>query len=88
MKKPNCPYKYLFGKPNEGLHAYRFMNVAIIDVLMTVIVAFILSNLFAISFWKVLGSLFILGIVLHRLFCVPTTVDKLLFPHAYLNRTI
>ena len=82
MNKSNCPYKYLFGKPNEGLHAYRFMNIAIVDVLMTVIMAFILSNLFTISFWKVLGSLFIMGIILHRLFCVRTTVDKLLFPYA------
>jgi len=82
MNKSNCPYKYLFGKPNEGLHAYRFMNIAIVDVLMTVIVAFILSNLFTISFWKVLVGLFILGIIIHRLFCVQTTVDILLFPHA------
>ena len=88
MNKSNCPYKYLFGKPNEGLHAYRFMNIAIVDVLMTVIVAFILSSLFAVSFWKVLGSLLILGIILHRAFCVRTTVDKILFPHAEVNRTI
>jgi hypothetical protein len=26
--------------------------------------------------------LFILGIIFHRLFCVRTTVDKLLFPNA------
>ena len=82
MQKNNCPYKDSFGKPTEGLHAYRFMNIAVVDVLMTVIVSFILSNVFATSFWKVLGSLFILGIVLHRLSCVRTTVDKLLFPHA------
>ena len=27
-------------------------------------------------------TLFILGIILHRLFCVRTTIDKLLFPNA------
>ena len=74
-----CPYKNILGKPNEGVHSYRFANIAIVDVIMTIIVALIISVVFAISFWKVLGVSFILGIVLHRFFCVRTTVDKLLF---------
>ena len=77
----DCPYKNILGKPNEGIHSYRFANVAIIDVIMTIIAAFIISAVFAISFWKVLAVSFLLGIVLHRLFCVRTTVDKLLFPN-------
>lgn len=74
-----CPYKYMLGKPYEGVHSYRFANLAIVDVIMTIIAAFIISAVFAISFWKVLGVSFILGIVLHRFFCVRTTIDKLLF---------
>ena len=74
-----CPYKNILGKPNEGVHSYRFANIAIVDVIMTIIAAFIISAVFAISFWKVLGVSFLLGIVLHRFFCVRTTVDKLLF---------
>jgi len=79
MQGSGCPYKNILGKPNEGVHSYRFANVAIVDVIMTIIVAFIISVVFAIPFWKVLGVSFILGIVLHRFFCVRTTVDKLLF---------
>jgi hypothetical protein len=74
-----CPYKNILGKPLSGVHSYRFANVAIVDVIMTIIAAFIISAVFAISFWKVLGVSFIIGIVLHRFFCVRTTVDKLLF---------
>ena len=74
-----CPYKNILGKLGEGVHSYRFANVAIVDVIMTIIAAFIISAVFAISFWKVLGVSFIIGIVLHRFFCVRTTVDKLLF---------
>jgi hypothetical protein len=77
--RSGCPYKNILGKPNEGVHSYRFANIAIVDVIMTIIAAFIISVVFAISFWKVLGVSFILGIVLHRFFCVRTTVDKLLF---------
>ena len=79
MQGSGCPYKNILGKPQGGVHSYRFANVAIVDVIMTIIVAFIISAVFAIPFWKVLGVSFILGIVLHRLFCVRTTVDKLLF---------
>ncbi len=79
MQGGGCPYKNMLGKPQNGVHSYRFANIAIVDVTMTIIVAFIISAVFAISFWKVLGVSFLLGIVLHRFFCVRTTVDKLLF---------
>jgi hypothetical protein len=82
VSQPNCPYKNLFGNPNEGLHAYRFANIAIVDVIFTIMLAYILSGIFAISFWKILGSLFFLGIVMHRQLCVRTTIDKWLFPDA------
>jgi len=74
-----CKYKNIFGKPNTGLHHYRIANIAIIDVLATILTAFIISYFSNISFWKTLIILFISGIILHRLFCVRTTIDKLLF---------
>jgi hypothetical protein len=75
-----CQYKDMFGKPGEGVHSYRIANIAIVDVLLTIIGAYII-NLFIpyFSFTYILVLLFILGIVLHRLFCVRTTVDKILF---------
>jgi hypothetical protein len=74
-----CQYKDVLGKPNEGVHSYRVANIAIIDVIMTILGALFISYTFLVSFWKTLGSLFVSGIVLHRLFCVRTTIDKLLF---------
>jgi hypothetical protein len=79
MSSPLCPFSNVFGKPEEGVHSYRIMNVAVVDTLLTVLVAFIISRK---HFWKVLVALFFAGILLHRLFCVRTTIDKLLFPHA------
>lgn len=75
-----CRYKDIFGRPREGAHAYRIYNIAIVDVAATIIVAFIISRAFALSFWKSLVGLFLIGIISHRAFCVRTTVDKWVFP--------
>lgn len=74
----SCPYKNFFGEPGEGVHAYRFFGIAVVDALLTILVAWMVSFYFNLVFWKVLLGLFIAGIVLHRLFCVRTTIDKLL----------
>jgi hypothetical protein len=73
-----CKYANVFGEPNTGLHAYRVANVAVVDVLLTVVAAAFLS-IFTKSFGWTLVGLFVLGIVMHRIFCVRTTVDRLLF---------
>ena len=74
-----CQYKDLFGRPREGAHAYRLFDVAIVDVVATIVVAFIIARVFGFVFWKSLVTLFLLGIISHRVFCVETTVDKLIF---------
>ena len=78
-----CKYKDALGKPKEGLHKYRIFNIAIVDVLLTIIGAYIFYLFHPkFNFFIILLCLFILGIILHRIFCVRTTVDKLLFPKA------
>jgi hypothetical protein len=74
-----CKYKNALGEPGKGIHSYRLFGVAIADVIMTIIAAFLISYFFKFSFIKTLLVLFLTGIVLHRLFCVRTTIDKLLF---------
>ncbi len=74
----SCPYKDMFGKPGEGAHAYRLFDIAIVDVILTLILAIIISLKVG-SFAVNASALFLTSIVLHRIFCVRTTVDKLLF---------
>lgn len=74
-----CQYKDIFGQPNKGVHSYKLFGIAIIDLLLTIIVAFCIAKFFNISFPLTFFILFITGIILHRLFCVRTTIDKLLF---------
>ena len=79
MNNSLCKYKNIFGEPNKGLHAYRIFDIAIIDVLATILVAMILAYYTKYSFVGILILLFLLGIVMHRVFCVKTTIDKWLF---------
>jgi len=74
-----CKYKNILGQPNKGIHKYRIFNMAVMDILFTIIGAYIISIGFKLIFWRVLLFLFILGIFLHRIFCARTTIDKLLF---------
>jgi len=74
-----CKYKNILGVPGQGPHSYRIFNIAIVDVILTIILAYIISYIYKISFVKTSIILFILGILLHRVFCVRTTIDKLLF---------
>lgn len=73
-----CQYKDYFGIPNKGYHQH-FMGIAYLDVIMTIIAAEIIAYILDTSFILVLIALFLTGIILHRLFCVRTTVDKYLF---------
>ena len=77
-----CKYKDLFGKPGEGIHSLRIFDIGVIDVLVTIASAYLISLFFGIRFLYVLPAFFLLGIYVHRLFCVRTKVDRLLFPNA------
>lgn len=79
MKNPLCPYRDILGKSGEGIHSYRIFDLAIMDILMTIIGAYLFSVITRYPFSYSLIGLFILGIILHRLFCVRTTIDKWLF---------
>ena len=75
-----CKYKNILGKPNEGVHSYRIFGIAIVDTLLTVCIAIIIKLLSPkYNFFLILLILFITGIIMHRLFCVETTVGKLIF---------
>jgi hypothetical protein len=76
-----CKYKNALGVPNEGAHSYRILDFAVVDITMTILLALAISYFSKISFLYTSIFLFGLGIILHRLFCVRTTIDKLLFPN-------
>ena len=73
-----CKYKNALGVPGQGAHFHIF-GIAIADVVITILGGSLLAYLFKWSYFWTILILFILGIVLHRIFCVRTTIDKALF---------
>lgn len=77
---PLCKYSNMFGAPQTGLHSIRLFGVAIVDVIFVFVAAYVLAIAHpAISYNVYLISLFVMGIIAHRLFCVRTTIDQVLF---------
>lgn len=76
-----CKYKNALGIPGKGLHSYRIFNIAIVDVLLTFLGARLIQMFIMPEnrYITVLTVLFLIGIILHRMFCVRTTIDKLIF---------
>jgi len=75
-----CKYKNIIGEPRTGLHQYRLFDISVFDVGVTVFAGLLFSEIFKWNVWYTLGGLFLIGIIIHRMFCVRTTVDKVLFP--------
>jgi hypothetical protein len=74
-----CPYKDALGIPGEKFHTH-FMGVAIGDVIATILLCEAIVFFFKTDRMITFLSVFLTGIVLHRIFCVRTTLDKFLFP--------
>ena len=74
-----CSYKNALGFPGKGFHIHLF-GIAIFDVLATVLLAIGLWYLLKdkVSFWLILVALMILAIFVHWIFCVDTTINRLL----------
>ena len=70
-----CQYKDMFGEPDTGVHSYRLFNIAIVDLLLTIVAAYLLSRYFNKGFIYVLVLLLALGVLAHWLFCVDTAFN-------------
>ena len=74
-----CQYSNALGEPGKGFHAPRVAGFAVLDVLGTIILAWVMQHCTKWSWPTSLVAMFSLGVLCHRLFCVPTTLDRLLF---------
>lgn len=74
-----CRFRHALGAPRAGFHSVRVLDVAVLDVVGTVLVAVPLARALGARLPVVIAALFLAGIALHRLFCVDTTLDRLLF---------
>jgi hypothetical protein len=81
MKNPLCQYKDLFGTPGTtaGLRKYRLFGIALLDVSVTLACAILFAWTFRLPYLQTIVAIFILGVFVHRIFCVRTAIDKMLF---------
>jgi len=73
-----CQYKNIFGEPRKGVHSIRLFDFAIVDIILTIFVALFIAYIFKTSFLFTLLFLFIVGELLHILFCVETKFVNML----------
>jgi hypothetical protein len=74
-----CKYRHIFGREGEGVHSIRLFDVAVVDVVATLIAGALLGRRSLKMFLAITLGLFLLGVIAHRLFCVNTTVNKAIF---------
>ena len=74
-----CKYKDIFGKVGEGAHSLRFFNIAVVDTVLTFVAAYIINLYLKTNLLVVFIVLIILSIIIHRIFCVETTLTKMFF---------
>lgn len=77
----NCTFKDAFGKPREGIRSIRVLDIAAIDLVLTIIAAYVISKYIydGKHTVKIFIILILLSIVLHKLFCVKTTINNIIF---------
>ena len=76
----DCSYRNSLGVPGQGFHTH-LGGVAVADVIATFLGAWLIARF---TGWNLLYTtigLFMIGILLHHVFCVETTFAKLIHIH-------
>lgn len=74
-----CQYRHIFGKERQGFHSWRLFDIAIGDLLLTIIGAYLLSFALKTQFIITFITVLVIGVIVHRLFCVNTKINTLIF---------
>jgi hypothetical protein len=75
-----CKYKDIFGEPRKGVHSYRMFDLAIVDVIATYLLSLYISKYYKeYSVLKLFIILMVLSVFIHKIFCVETTLTKMVF---------
>lgn len=71
-----CKYRDIFGKAGEGFHKTRILDTAAGDYFGTILLAIIFSYFTKVPLVLATILMFVLGVILHWMFCVPTGAVK------------
>ena len=71
-------FNKIFGESGKGVHRFRLFNTAVVDYILTILGAFLLTYLTHIPLVLTTIGLLVFGIILHILFGIPTDAVKYL----------
>jgi hypothetical protein len=74
-----CKYKNIFGAENTGVHKYRIFDIAVVDLIATIIGAGLIAYFVKMNFFIIFAIVMLSAIIIHRIFCVNTTINKMIF---------
>jgi len=74
-----CDYRHIFGVEGTGVHSIRILNIAVVDLLATLLVGALIAYYIETNLYLTWLVLLILGILVHRLFCVNSTINTFIF---------
>jgi hypothetical protein len=74
-----CKYRDIFGKVGTGAHSLRLFNIAVADTLLTLLLAYVISSYLKSNLLLIFFLLMVASILIHRAFCVETTLTKMFF---------
>jgi hypothetical protein len=69
----------MFGEERKGFHSLRLFDIAIGDVFLTILLSLFISYVSKLNVILTFIIVFIIGIVVHRIFCVNTKVNVMIF---------
>lgn len=75
-----CKYRHIFGKEGQGVHSLRVFNIAIVDLALTLAAAYGIAKYMEWNLAIVFVAIMIIAVLVHKAFCVETTLTKLVFP--------
>ena len=76
-----CPFRQfrdIFGDPGKGIHAYRIFDTALVDYILSLLGAMLMTYLTAIPLVLTTIIVLISGIIFHALFGVDTNTLRFL----------
>lgn len=76
-----CRFRDALQAPGTGVHSLRLLGVAVVDLGLTLLAALLLARASGLSPWLLFGLLLVLGVLVHRLFCVNTALNNTVFSH-------
>ena len=74
----SCPYANALGTPGEGVHAQRFLGLALNDTIATLVAALLTKWFFDVPLLYSIFGWFVAGEVLHYAFGVDTAFLKMI----------